>query len=60
MTTNNREDNSQTNREVNNGQKVSGNNMPFHKNAKENSQESDTHIRTRYGRKVRKPDRLTY
>ena len=38
MTTNNREDISQTNREVNNGQKVSVNNVPFLKNAEMNSQ----------------------
>ena len=56
----NREDNSQTNSEVNNGQKVSDNYMPFHKNAKENTEGSDAHIRTRYGRIVRKPDRLMY
>ena len=33
------------NREVNNGQKVSGNNMPFHKNADENGQVSDMQVR---------------
>ena len=60
ITPNNREDNSQTNREVNNGQKVSDNNISFHKNAKESSEGSDAHIRMRYGRIVRKPDRLMY
>ena len=60
MKTNSREDSIQTNNEVNNGQKVSGNNMSLHKNTEENSQGSDPHIRTRYGRVVRKPDRLTY
>ena len=56
----NKEDSSQTNREVNNGQKVSGNNIPFHKNAEENSQGSDMHIRTRYGKIVRKQDNLIH
>ena len=54
------EDNSQTNREVNSGQKVSDNNIPFHKNTEENSEGSGAHIRIRYGRIVRKPDRLMY
>ena len=60
MTTNSREDSSQTKREINNGQKVSGNNMPFHINTEENSQGIERHIRTKYGRIVRKPDRLLY
>ena len=60
MTTNNGDDISQTNREVNNGQKVSVNSMPFNRNIEKNSQGSDTHIRTRYGRIVQKQDRLTY
>ena len=60
MSTNNRQNSSKTNREVNNRQKVRGNNMPFHKNGVENSQVSDTHMRTRYGRIVRKSDRLMY
>ena len=60
MTINNKEDSSQTNKEVNKGQKVSDKNRPFHKNTEENSQGSDKHIRTRYGRMVRKPDRPTY
>ena len=33
MITNNTDDSIQTNREVNNGQKVSDNNVPFYKNA---------------------------
>ena len=57
---NSSDDSSQTNKAVNNGQKVSGNHVPFHKNAVGNSQGSGSHIRTRYGRKVRKPDRLIY
>ena len=52
MATNNRGDISQTNKEVNNGLKVSVNNMPCKKNTEENSQGNDAHIRTRYGRKV--------
>ena len=42
MTTN-RQDNSQTNKVVNNGQKVSDNIMPFHKNVEGNSGASDSH-----------------
>ena len=60
MTTNNEDNISQTNREVNNGQKVSVNSMPFNRNAEENTEGSDAHIRTRYGRIVWKWDRLTY
>ena len=60
MTTNNKEEYSQPNGKVNNGQKVSSNDMPFHKNAKVNSEGSDVHIKTRCGRIVRKPDRLMY
>ena len=52
MTTNNGDDISQRNWEVNNGQKVSINNMPFNRNIEENSQGGDAHIRTRYGRIV--------
>ena len=52
ITTNNRDDISQTNREVNNGQKISINNMPFNRNVEKNSWGSDTHIRKRYGRIV--------
>ena len=52
MTTKNREDSSQTNKEVNSGQNFGDNNVPFHKNTMENGQGSDTHIRTRYGRIV--------
>ena len=37
ITPNSREDNSQTNRKVNNGQKISDDNIPFHKNTEENS-----------------------
>ena len=60
MTTNNGDDISQTNREVNNVQKVSVNSMPFKVNIEEKSQRSDAHIRTRYERIGRKPDRLAY
>ena len=52
MTTNNRDDISQTKREVNNEQKVSVNIVPFNRNIEENRQGSDDHIRTRYGRIV--------
>ena len=52
VTTNNGEDICQTNRELNSGQKVSVNKVPLHKNAEKNSQGSDTHIRTKYGRIV--------
>ena len=60
ITKNNRDDISQTDREVNNGQKVSVNSVPFSRNIAENSQGSVAHIRTRYGRIVQKPDRQTY
>ena len=50
MATNNGDDIRQTNREVNNGQKVCVNSMPFTRNIEENSQQSDAHNRTRYGR----------
>ena len=60
ITPNKREDINQTKREVNNKQKVSDNNIPFHKNTKKNSEGSDVNIRIRYGRIVRKPNRLMY
>ena len=50
MTTNNRDDISQTNWEVNSGQKVSVHSMLFNRNVEESSEGSDAHIRTRYGR----------
>ena len=58
MTTNSGDDISPANREVNNRQEASVNNVPFNRNV-EDSQGSDAHSRTRYGRIVQKPDRLT-
>ena len=60
MTTSPRYNISQMNRMVNNEQKVSVNSMPFSRNVQEPSQGSDAHSRTRYGRMMWKPDRLTY
>ena len=45
---------------MNNGQKDSVNSMPLDKNIEELNQKSDTHTRTRCGRIIWKPDRLTY
>ena len=50
MTTNNGDDISKMNMEVNNGLKVSVNSMPCNRNIEENSQGSDAHIKIRYGR----------
>ena len=55
LKTNNRDDISQTKRNVNNRQRVNGNSVPFIRNIEETSQGSYAHIRTRYGRIVWKP-----
>ena len=60
MTTNPRDNISQTNGKVNNGQKDSVNSMPLNRNVEEPSQESDAHTRTKYGKIIQKPDRLIY
>ena len=60
MTTNPRDSIGQINIRVNSGQKDSINSRPLSRNIEDPSQESDAHTRTRYGRIIQKPDRLTY
>ena len=62
MTTNPRDNISQMNRRVNNGQKDSINSLPLtcNRNVEGPIQESDTPTRMRYGRIIQKPDRFTY
>ena len=50
MTSNTRDNISQTNKSENNGQKDSVNSVPLYRNVEEPSQESDAHTRTTYGR----------
>ena len=57
---NDRNNVNQTNGRMNSEQKDSVNNIPPHKNNEEHTLKSDTYTRTRYGRTVQKPDRLTY
>ena len=45
---------------VKNEQKDNLNNMPLHSNIMEKNEKSDTYNQSRYGRIIRKPDRLTY
>ena len=62
MTTNPRDNISQMNRRLKNGQKDSVNNMwhTFNRNIEEPSLESDAHTRARYRRMMQKQDRLMY
>ena len=54
MTTNPRDNISQTNRRMNNGQKNSVNSMLLNRNVRESSQESDAYTRTRCGKIIQK------
>ena len=61
ITSNNTRNNvSQKRGRMNNEQKDSVNNLPFHKNIEEHNEKSDTHTQTIYRGIVQKPDRLTY
>ena len=60
MTTNPRDNISQTNMRVNNGQKDSVNSVSLNRNIEEPILEGDAYTGARYGRITLKPDRLTY
>ena len=55
---NNGEDITQINREVNKEKMIGDKWVPFNRDSKDNSKDSDSCIRTRYGRVIRKPDRF--
>ena len=59
ITTKPRDNISQTNRRLNNGQKESVNSMQLNRDTEQPSHKSDTHTRSWY-RRIQKPDRLTY
>ena len=56
----NGEDITQINREVNREQATGNNRVLLNRNSEEKSLDHDGYRRTRYGRIIRKPDRLTY
>ena len=57
---NNGEDITKINREVNKEQAISDKRVPLNTESKDKSKDSDSYIRTRFGRIIRKPDRLAY
>ena len=59
-TLNNGKDSMQINREVNNAQVISDKRVLVNRDKEDKTKDSDSCIRTRYGRTIRKSDRLVY
>ena len=53
-------DSMQINKEVNSKQVISDKRVPVNRDSDDKSKGSDSCIRTRYGRIIRKPNRLAY
>ena len=60
MTPSNGRDSKQINKEMNSEQVISDNRVLVNRDGDDKSKDSDDCMRTRYGRIIRKPDRLAY